>query len=138
MKALYRFSSVVICVVSVLLIISPSFSLAETCPPLIWDTKVTISNDSGESYWPRITADGNIIHVSWMNYETSTAFYKRSLDNGATWQDHHEFSAYLYSNFDVIAYDNVSTAVWLDKSGSQQIVRSTYSENAGETWPYSI
>jgi hypothetical protein len=52
-----------------------------------WETEKELA-DSLSSWYPSVAVSGSIVHVVWpdnRNGDTSEIYYKRSLDNGATW-----------------------------------------------------
>ena len=139
-------SVVLVCVVCVVILSVPCSSLSQTCPPLIWSSGVNVSETPGRSsYRPYIATDGNIIHVVWWDNSSesypASLYYKRSLDEGATWQDHHVFSNVHFAGADVIAYGNTVTVAWSDMVGSEvydNVIRSVSSDDGGETWPNPV
>lgn len=52
-----------------------------------WGKTKRLTKNTGGSYWPSIAVSGKDIHVIWMDDTPGNdeIFYKRSLDNGASW-----------------------------------------------------
>jgi len=122
-----------------MLIALPALSWAQAAPPMTWGSAVNVSNTPGRpSYWPRVAATGNTVHVTWYDDDSETrpgsAYYKRSLDGGVTWQDQHIFSDVNYSDVKVLTSSNNVVVCWEDQVSGQYIVRCARSTDAGATW----
>ena len=121
----------------------PTVSYAQSVPPIVWGSNVNVSETSGRSsYSPKVAATGNTVHVIWWDNDSTSqpgsAYYKRSLDGGATWQDLHVFSnALLASGADIVVSGNVVLAFWIDLEGSETVMRYARSTDAGQTWSSS-
>ncbi len=104
---------------------------AQTGPSLIWNSWCNVSGDSGDSSWPKIAATDEMVHVCWRESPTKSAYYKRSLSGGDTWQDLETFDD-VYIVTSIVASDNVVMIFWLD---DDEVIRYARSEDAGNSWP---
>ncbi|UCG93447.1 MAG: T9SS type A sorting domain-containing protein [candidate division WOR-3 bacterium] len=53
-----------------------------------WETEIQLADDSA-SWYPSVAVSGSIVHVVWPDNrhgDTSEIYYKRSTDNGTTWE----------------------------------------------------
>jgi hypothetical protein len=81
MKNLVMACATLVLLVQLLLIPAP-VSAATT-----WGTDVRLTNSAGQSLYPMVAVSGSIVHVAWQDHRDGydQVYYKRSLDNGATW-----------------------------------------------------
>ena len=137
-KRTYPWPGIVTCAV-MLLAVMVGPVLAQT---MTWGSIVNVSNTPGRSsYFPQIAATEDAVHAIWYDTDTSSppgsAYYKRSLDGGVTWQDLHVLSNALLLEAEIVASGNVVTAFWRDTDGTQQVIRYARSTDAGLTWSSS-
>lgn len=92
-----------------------------------WEDDVIITNNSFDSEHPSIAASENDVHLVWCelkptdSYYNAYIYYKRSTDNGETWQDTIKVSentgAYSWARYPSVAViDNCIHVVWHDAS----------------------
>jgi hypothetical protein len=53
-----------------------------------WEQDVRLTDDPNHSVYPSIAVCDSIVHVAWVDYRdgNSEIYYKRSIDNGVTWE----------------------------------------------------
>jgi predicted neuraminidase len=103
-----------------------------------WEEVTRLTNDASDSFFSSITASDNFVHIVWSEYRDGDEeiYYKRSIDNGATWSpDTRLTNSPGYSDYPSISCSGtLVVATWYDfRNGSSDIyyIRST---NNGETW----
>ena len=102
------------------------------------DTLLSIGDAYGSSS-PSISVSGSVVHVAWFDAprggEFEEIYYKRSTDNGATWDP----VTRLTYNIDRSWYPSISSygstvqVVWYDGGGSYDIYSKRSTDN-GTTW----
>ena len=102
-----------------------------------------LSNNSGTSGNPDIVVMGSSIHVVWNDYtygHTGEIFYKRSTDNGNTWNLFNRVTDNLgFSRYPDLTYSGTTLyLVWEDNSlGNFEILEKVASNNGGIGWAYA-
>lgn len=83
---------------------------------ITWSSELNLSNNSGSSFKPAITADGNNIHVVWHDSSpgNSQIFHKQSPNNGGTWTSEENLSDSMEYNYspDIVVNGNNIYVVW--------------------------
>jgi hypothetical protein len=96
----------------------------------------TIPKELNES--PSIAICDQTIHVVWNteNYENSTIYYKKSLNNGKTWENTTDLTPNItHAYHPVIAvYKNTVHIVWIDYRDINSEIYYTRSTDNGNTW----
>ncbi|MEW6751950.1 MAG: Ig-like domain-containing protein, partial [Candidatus Latescibacterota bacterium] len=108
---------------------------AQTPPALTWGSWMNVSNSPGRySTFSEVAATGDTVHVIWREMDPESAYYKRSLDGGVTWQGPYVFTTALVVVTKIVASGSKVVAFWVDQASGQYIVRSACSADAGATW----
>ena len=103
-----------------------------------WGNDTRLTNNSGDSYHPAVSAGGSIVHVAWSdnrdgNYEI---YYKRSTDRGTTWEPEIRLT-----NADSTSYNPsiaivglIVNIVWYDIRDGNWEIYYKRSTDGGLTW----
>lgn len=103
-----------------------------------WSVDNRLTNDQAISINPKISSDSSSINIVWSDARYGAAYeimYKRSTDNGYTWESDVRLTNDIYfSNLPIIAVNGLSVhVVWNDAGpGSELYYRRSI--NAGVTW----
>jgi len=106
-----------------------------------WASEVRLSNSEGRANSPRITAEGEQVHVVWKDKrfdDNGEIFYSRSLDRGKTWSDAKRMTddEFRSSAIQVVVHGDTVLISWEDysmnnKRSDVELLRST---DRGATW----
>ena len=104
-----------------------------------WGADTRLTNATGQSWYPSITAVGSTIHLVWEDRRNGNnnpdIYYKRSTDDGVTWGNDMRISASdNASKPSISAYGSVVHVVWEDSPYFNIDVYHRYSVNAGVNW----
>src|SRR3989339_161735 len=103
-----------------------------------WEPAFQISNASGRSEMPSIAAGGALVHIAWNDTRTDTmqTFYRRSTDEGVTWE-----SEVQRTNSTVSAHSpSLSLTgsdvdlVWADLRNGNNEIYHLHSTDFGSSW----
>jgi hypothetical protein len=103
-----------------------------------WSNDLRLTNFSGQSWNPFVSASGSYVHVVWDDARTGNReiFYKRSTDEGVNWSS----DAILTNNTADSYLPSISLSgiyahiVWTDERNSHDEIYYKQSTNLGSTW----
>ncbi len=106
---------------------------------LNWESDVRLTNDPGVSSYPSVAVSGTYVHVVWSDDRSGTPqiFYKRSSDEGVTWEPDVQLTNNpgFSSSFPCIsASDSVVHVVWYDNRDGNFEIYYKRSSDAGTNW----
>jgi hypothetical protein len=103
-----------------------------------WKTDKRLTNNAGDSRYPRIAVDGSNIYVVWTDYTPGTPeiYFKKSDDGGATWRTNKRLTNNAgYSYAPAIAVDGSNIyVVWADSTPGNYEIYFKKSDDGGATW----
>ncbi|MBA3064847.1 hypothetical protein FP803_05410, partial [Candidatus Woesearchaeota archaeon] len=112
-------------------------SMSKTLPGT-WSEDVNLTNNSASSKYPSAAIDNDVIHLVWQDdrdggYEI---YYKRSLDNGATWEQQRlTYSGSAVYPSVAVNKSNVHV-VWQDNRDGYNQIYYMRSTDYGENWDF--
>ena len=103
-----------------------------------WKTDKRLTNNAGDSRYPRIAVDGSNIYVVWTDYTPGAPeiYFKKSDDGGATWRTNKRLTNNAgYSYAPAIAVDGSNIyVVWTDDTPGNLEIYFKKSTDGGSTW----
>lgn len=91
-----------------------------------WGPDTRMTNNTGYSSYPFVTASGTNVHLVWQDNTDSkiNIYYRKSVDNGLTWDPELELSTATYAYYGSIAVASSSlNVVWTERSfGNDDII----------------
>ncbi len=104
-----------------------------------WGANERLTDDLANSYCPSVAVRDSIVHVVWYDWRDGNEeiYYKRSVDNGATWGiiDERLSDIPAASNYPSIAVCGSTVhVVWYDWRDGDEEIYYKRSDNNGETW----
>lgn len=107
-------------------------SLDEFTPTLLTTTPKELNESPSIAMW------GQTIHAVWskQNFENSSIYYRKSYDNGKTWENTTELIPNMtHAYYPAIAvYKNIVHIVWIDYRDTNSEIYYTRSADNGDTW----
>jgi len=103
-----------------------------------WQPTKRLTNMPGDSYKPRIEAEGSNVFVVWYDIAPGNLeiYFRRSIDEGATWQTVKRLTNDVgESSFPTIAANSTNVyIVWDDYRGYNEEIYFKKSEDSGASW----
>lgn len=92
---------------------------------ITWDLDTRLTNSPGEAFFPSITADGDMVHVTWFDNRllTEEIFYNHSCDCGDCWNTDDSCLTNgdgFSSNPSIVAAGSAVHVVWTDYSDGNE------------------
>ena len=125
-----------------------------------WLAPVRLTNDTtGDTRFPVVATFGSKVHVAWWDdrvdttythygypparpeeYKNYEIFYKRSLNNGLTWQEDFRLTHAdrISKSPSIIAQGDTVVVVWMDNRDNNYEIYLKYSIDGGTTWSEDI
>ena len=108
---------------------------------LTWEEEVRITEAPWGSTGPRLAVDGETVHLVWYDerkgYMVFDIYYRRSTDNGATWEEEVALSdsPNVDASSDVAVWEGNVHVIWYERlSAGEHIIHYRRSTNNGSTW----
>lgn len=106
---------------------------------LNWESDVRLTNDPSVSNYPSVAVSGAYVHVVWTDERAGTPqiFYKRSTDNGVTWESDVQLTNNpgFSSSFPCISVSgNTVHVVWYDNRDGNYEIYYERSSDSGISW----
>jgi uncharacterized membrane protein len=126
----------------VLLVVGAGFCASQPVskiPPSSWSEDVNLTNNTGDSKYPSAAIDDNVIHLVWQDdrdggYEI---YYKRSMNNGGTWEEQRLTSYSGNSVYPAVAVNGSNVhVVWQDDRDGGNCIYYMSSNDYGENWDF--
>ena|GEM_PF-978867 len=112
-------------------------SMSKTLPGT-WSEDDNLTNNTGSSKYPSAAIDDNVIHLVWQDNRDGRyeIYYKRSMDNGATWvQTRLTYSG--NSVYPAVAVDGSNVhVVWQDDRDGYNCIYYMKSTDYGGNWDF--
>jgi hypothetical protein len=89
-----------------------------------WEPAVQLAGP-GDWLYPRVAVSGNFVHVVWRNSGADTLQYRRSTDNGATWQPVVTVLQSVVHDPCIAASGSYVNIVWRGYGGTIRFMRSS-------------
>ncbi len=126
----------------VLLVVGAGFCASQPVskiPPSSWSEDVNLTNNTGDSKYPSAAIDDNVIHLVWQDNRNGDyeIYYKRSMDNGGTWEEQRLTSYSGNSVYPAVAVNGSNVhVVWQDDRDGGNCIYYMSSNDYGENWDF--
>lgn len=109
-----------------------------------WSSDINLVNNSANSYFPSISASGQIVNLAWYDYRhgdfNPEIYFKRSSNGGITWGS--DVRLTTDPNEDkfpsIVVSGNTSEVVWVDSRHGDWEIYLRRSSNSGANWNADI